>query len=404
MKNKINKTVLFLSLIIMFSQFAFPKTNYVSTTGNHIYPFNSWANAATNIQAAVDAALPNDIVLVTNGIYNIGNSVAPGYLSKNRVVITNNITLKSLNGPENTAIVGKEPNGINAIRCVYISSGTLDGFTISNGHTRTSDSDNEKSGGGIYAFDGSSIITNCIIADNASDSAGGGIYYGAVYNCVVTNNSTGYEGGGMAFGNIHNSIICKNSAVVGGGTGGSAVYNCIISDNTASSYGGGAVNGGIFNSLIVGNYSPFAGAVYQAPVNSCTIISNSADNSGGGIAFSTAANCIIWGNSSIDSSNFFNGTISYCCSTPLPPGEGNISQNPLFVSASDFHLQATSPCINAGTNLPYVYTSTDLDGNSRLFGSRVDMGAYEFLPEPCLFVIYYLTFIICYLRKFIPLA
>jgi hypothetical protein len=79
----------------------------------------------------------------------------------------------------------------------------------------------------------------------------------------------------------------------------------------------------------------------------------------------------------------------------LQSGEGNISNNPQFFSSSDFHLNEISPCIDAGTNLPYVYTTKDLDGNPRLYGDRVDMGAYEFIPEPFYlsFLIYYLLFI-----------
>ena len=38
------------------------------------------------------------------------------------VVITNNITVRSVNGPENTIILGKGPRGSNAVRGVYMSS------------------------------------------------------------------------------------------------------------------------------------------------------------------------------------------------------------------------------------------------------------------------------------------
>ena len=38
--------------------------------------------------------------------------------------------------------------------------------------------------------------------------------------------------------------------------------------------------------------------------------------------------------------------------------------------------------INAGINLPYVYITGDLDGNPRIIDDMVDMGAYEYVPEP----------------------
>ena len=56
-------------------------------------------------------------------------------------------------------------------------------------------------------------------------------------------------------------------------------------------------------------------------------------------------------------------------------------QNPQFVSTStpDFHLQASSPAINAGTTVSAV--PTDYDGNTRPQGSAYDIGAYEFVTS-----------------------
>lgn len=48
--------------------------------------------------------------------------------------------------------------------------------------------------------------------------------------------------------------------------------------------------------------------------------------------------------------------------------------DPLLVSTSDFHLQAGSPAINAGT---YVGLVSDYDGNPVPAGGLVDIGAYE---------------------------
>jgi hypothetical protein len=62
----------------------------------------------------------------------------------------------------------------------------------------------------------------------------------------------------------------------------------------------------------------------------------------------------------------------------MPVGSGNITNDPVFVNLAggDFHLQTNSPCINAGNNV-YVASATDLDGNSRILGGTVDLGAYE---------------------------
>ena len=62
----------------------------------------------------------------------------------------------------------------------------------------------------------------------------------------------------------------------------------------------------------------------------------------------------------------------------MPAGTGNIASNPQFVDEAngDFHLQAGSPCIDAGTanNAP----SEDYEGTSRPQGAGFEIGAYEF--------------------------
>ena len=60
-------------------------------------------------------------------------------------------------------------------------------------------------------------------------------------------------------------------------------------------------------------------------------------------------------------------------------GSGDISEDPLFVNkSSDFHLTSTSPAINAGDNSVVKAGWVDLNGNARIYGSKVDLGAYEF--------------------------
>ena len=70
---------------------------------------------------------------------------------------------------------------------------------------------------------------------------------------------------------------------------------------------------------------------------------------------------------------------------PLGKQSGNVRVNPLFVNTTtgDFHLQPTSPLINKGINtwsatLPYY--ATDIDRQTRLIGTAIDIGADEFKP------------------------
>jgi hypothetical protein len=60
---------------------------------------------------------------------------------------------------------------------------------------------------------------------------------------------------------------------------------------------------------------------------------------------------------------------------------GNVNVLPQFGDPLDnnFHLMPGSPCIDAGDPATVVPQGTfDLDGDPRLFGSRIDMGIDEF--------------------------
>ena len=69
--------------------------------------------------------------------------------------------------------------------------------------------------------------------------------------------------------------------------------------------------------------------------------------------------------------------------------EGCISDDPRFMNAAggDFRLRDSSPCIDMGTNA-LVYGDWDLEGNMRIRDGVVDMGAYEWVPEPGALIIF----------------
>jgi len=77
---------------------------------------------------------------------------------------------------------------------------------------------------------------------------------------------------------------------------------------------------------------------------------------------------------------FYNNgaTISWAGTVPTSVSESNtIISNPSFTSPTDFHLNPSSPAINAGIN---VGLTSDYDGYSVPYGIAPDIGAYEYRP------------------------
>lgn len=292
----------------------------------------------------------------------------------------------------NCLIIGNTANAAGARGGgVYVDVGTLQvsGSSILSNYAGTD-------GGGIW-FQGATVISNCVISGNTGGSTGGGINFGhsgsRVLNCEISRNSSG-RGGGVRFQaigatNLVNCVIKENTVLGSDGgagihaefAGGSASYeiarNCLIVRNSSASNAGGVWKkttlGSLVSCTIANNYAGFVGGMYN----------NSS---------SAHKNCIIYGNtgSAASDNDIYNVATAYTndfynCDIGVlqNPAQGNIAVNPQFVNTSttNFRLQASSLCINAGTNLPWMNGAVDLDGRNRIdrFSGRVDMGAYEFL-------------------------
>ncbi len=293
-------------------------------------------------------------IVVTNGTY-AGDSQVDPYDALNCVVVDKPLVLSSVNGPEVTVI-----DGGGAVRCLYLTNNALIvGFTLTNGWSMV--------GGGAYCESTSAVLTNCVLTGNESYDGGGGASGGTLNNCTLTGNSASFFGGGAVICLLNNCTLSSNSASsgsekphFGGGACGCALNNCTLTGNSANDWGG---------------------AAYESTLNNCTLTGNSALYSGGGAAASTLNNCIVYFNSA-NGGNYDDpsSTLNYCCTTPMPTnGVDNITNAPLFVNyaGGNLRLQSNSPCINSG-NDAYVVGSTDLDGNPRIVGGTVDIGAYEY--------------------------
>ena len=348
-----------------------PGTRYVSLSGGNVWPYTNWATAATTIQSAVNASGAGDTIVVTDGVYNVGTTLTPGHSLPNRLVATNAVVIQSVNGPTVTIIQGAGPRGTGAVRVAYLSGGAnLEGFTIEQGATFVSGNfPYDVNAGGVY-IEASGSISNCIVQGN-DGLEGGGMYIrngGFATDCVIENNVAD-NGAGVRMtdagsGSVRNSRIVGNVARVAGGVliyHSGRLQNCLIADNVATQR---------------------AGAVYVdwgsqgAYIENCTIAGNSAPVSGGldyVINGAYVRNSIIYGNVN---GNWSGGSYTYSLTTPQPGGTGNQSADPQFADAA-YRLGAGSPAINAGANNLAV-GSLDVDGNARIVGGTVDLGAYEF--------------------------
>ena len=315
---------------------------YVCQDGNDTFSGYSWAEAKATIQGGVDAVeVTGGAVLVSNGTYYVTSEI----------LIDSPLTLRSLSGPDETAIDGMENT-----RCLYLENQSIivNGFTIQNGF-------DWEDGGGVYCDGTLPLLTNCLIFANAAWKLGGGVFNGTLNSCVVASNSSWTSnGGGLYGGSALNSLFKENNAVNGGGVCEGTASGCLFENNSAVTDGGGT---------------------YNCDLKNCTVANNSAGASGGGMYEGDALNSIVYYNAPDDLTT--SGTVIYCCSPGLTNNfPGNIINDPVFVHTATgaYQLDASSPCIDNGRNA-FASWPFDLIGSPRIHNNTVDMGAYEYYVD-----------------------
>ena len=333
------------------------------------------------IQIAIQQANPFDTVIVAPGEY----FEAINFLGKS-------ITVQSSN-PLDPSVVADTVIDAMGLGAVVTFSGSetaentaLVGFTVTGGTTGINGNDThasilncvvaENTSHGIRDVDG--LIKKCAISGNARQSGGAGVYAcnASIEDCQIVGNAYGlHQCGGQVF----RTEILKNR-YTGVLSCSSRITQCRISGN--GEYGLQQCSGPqIINSIISGNRSGgfySYSTSYRIDVLNCTVTGN------GGYGFykhgGDISHAIIWDN---------NDGPLYDSTTPIYSG----TANPFFVQPGywnilmdtwtdgDYHVTSESYAIDAGN--PFYADdpdnpTEDLDGNPRVAGWGVDIGAYEF--------------------------
>ena len=346
-----------------------------------------YVSPGQSIQAAIDASSNGDEIEAAPGMYN----EAIDFKGKA-------VRLYSSGGPEVTTM---DATGLS-FSVVSCTSGEgpntiLAGFTITGG-TGSPDGYEKLCGGGMRNEGSSPTVTNCTFSGNSAYYGGGMNNHNhsspTVTNCTFSGNSaystsTDMPGGGGGMCNILYSSP--------------TVTNCMFVGNIALnlvqhiySYGGGMNN------------------VYKSTptMTNCTFSNNKAYYGAGlsnyGECVAIVKNCIFWQDKSIlypISWEIFNHPPTGCYQEPgyiaystaivsysdIEDGEivgfgldmgGNIDADPNFIDPGywdangtpedltddiwingDYHLSASSPCIDSGSNCEADIDKVDLDGD-----------------------------------------
>ena len=274
-------------------------------------------------------------------------------------------------------------------------------------------------GAGVYVENGGSFHDSEIAYNKTAPTgncAGGGvstIKNGYFYQCLIHDNETSEDvnstGGGIYMGEFNYAVNCKifnNKSKYGGGVSSMIsgfFIGCAIYNNEAQ-YGGGYnsnSHGFVINSSIVNNISSIdAGGLL---INSKSMIKNSLiwNNNSSGTSNQLKGNNVFGNKPSLYSNaiqdtvigNFSGNSSFYIDSLNLGNEQGKKYAGLLspisFVGRSqteeqfqellnaDFSISALSSCINNGTTDSQV-ADVDLNGNPRMVGDTLDIGACEY--------------------------
>jgi hypothetical protein len=232
-------------------------------------------------------------------------------------------------------------------------------------------------GGGIRVWEGTAQITGNTVVGNRVMSLGAGVEVARASVVIERNRIAGNvvldgPGGGL-------SVVGPGEATVRG--------NLVLANHARYNDGGLFASTDessrlfLINNTFLANrgYTDHALTIYGTNFEAV----NNLVAFGGSVRVFAAEN---WRNNCVfgnDGTNYEGGIVD-------PTGtNGNISVDPLLGwsrERAEYHLQPGSPCIDAGTMAGISPGDLDLDGEARVLGGMVDIGADELGSEPMSFI------------------
>ncbi len=275
-----------------------------------------------------------------------------------------------------------------------------DPATLSN-NTFSGNSANYGGGVLIYSIGSSNIFSNNIFNGNSANLDGGGLEIFSIgssnifSNNIFNGNSAGNYGGGVYVYSIRsnptftNNSFYGNSANLDGGgawtfsatSGGQTFTNNSFYGNSATHYGGGvSINAyddnltlNIYNNIIWNN------TAYNGGNDGDDLYVNPDRNTN-----NVGCTLNLYNNNLGPSSDFTTGQSEdlFITVTSNYNHAGNILTDPMLANPAigNFHLQAGSPCIDAGLNAAPGIPSTDFEEDPRIMHGTVDIGVDETPP------------------------
>jgi predicted outer membrane repeat protein len=161
------------------------------------------------IQAALDASVDGDLILVAAGQY-----------MENVIIEMRDVTVQATSGASQTSINAGTQGSALTFRNPNGSTPEVDGFTLTGG------SGTNGRGGGVYIDGASPTLRDCIIINNHTTGRGGGIHARnlsdlTMIGCEVGGNSSQIDGGGLFQSggelSVTSSSFTYNSALDNGG-------------------------------------------------------------------------------------------------------------------------------------------------------------------------------------------